>query len=221
MPRGATKGGPPGRPPTTSRAAILDAARELIERDGWEKLTIRRLATEIGASPATVYYHVRDKDDLLVQVLNFYAEELLTPRPELPDDPRERIAAAATLMHDGLAARPWVVEIITADDLLGESALWFVESMLEGAIAAGADPERAVHLYRQIWYYTAGEILIRARRSRRHGEIEGPTFREQALARLDPDLYPRLSAVADRWPELTAEDTYAAGLRALIGAALP
>jgi len=93
--------------------------------------------------------------------------------------------------------------------------------MLEGAIAAGADPERAVHLYRQIWYYTAGEILIRARRSRRHGEIEGPTFREQALARLDPDLYPRLSAVADRWPELTAEDTYAAGLRALIGAALP
>ncbi|MEU6756605.1 TetR/AcrR family transcriptional regulator, partial [Streptomyces sp. NPDC046685] len=37
-----------GRPPVTSRAQILIAARRLIDRDGWDKLTIRRLAGEIG-----------------------------------------------------------------------------------------------------------------------------------------------------------------------------
>jgi AcrR family transcriptional regulator len=217
MPRPPT-GAPNGRPPRTSRAEILSAARRLIDRDGWEQLTIRRLAVETGTSPATVYYHVRDKEDLLVQLLNYYADQI--PRPELPDDPRERIVAAATLMHDELAAWPWVVEIITADDLLGDAALWLVEAILAGAGAAGADPDAAVHLYRHIWYYTAGEILIRARRTRRHAQLDGPTYRDQAIARLDPAAYPRLTGVAGRWGSLTAQDTYAQGLRALVDGAL-
>lgn len=220
MPRPPT-GGPSGRPPRTSREAILKAAQRLIDRDGWEQLTIRRLAAEIGTSPGTVYYHVRDKDDLLVQLLNEYAEQFLLPHPRLPGDPRERIVAAATLMHDGLAARPWVVEVITADDLLGDAALWLVESIVDGAVEAGAGPEAAVHLYRQIWYYTAGEILIRAHRNRRQHQRDGPSYREQVFTRIDPATHPRLAAVAGRWSALTGEDTYEQGLRALIDGALP
>jgi AcrR family transcriptional regulator len=220
MPR-STKGAPTGRPPTTSREEILGAARRLLERDGWEKLTIRGLAGEAGTSPGTVYNHVRDRDDLLVQLLNADAEAFLDPRPELPDDPRERIVAVATLMHDGLAARPWVVEVITADDLLGEAALWLVEAIVDAAIGLGAEPEQAVHLYRQIWYYTAGEILIRARRAGRESEVEGTTHREEVFTRLDSEEHPRLAALGDRWIELTAQDTYVEGLRALVDGALP
>jgi hypothetical protein len=105
----------------------------------------------------------------------------------------------ATLMHDGIAARPWVAEVITADDLLGEAALWLVE-----AIELGATPEQAVHLYRQVWYYTAGEILIRVRRACRGNQT-----------------HPCLAALGDSWTELTAQDTYVEGLRALIDGALP
>jgi AcrR family transcriptional regulator len=217
MPRPPT-GAPNGRPPRTSRADILGAARGLIDRDGWQQLTIRRLATEIGTSPATVYYHVRDKDDLLVHLLNDYADEI--PRPELPDDPRERVVAAATLMHDVLAARPWVAEIITADDLLGDSALWLVEQIVGAAVDAGATADAAAHLYRHIWYYTAGEILVRAHRTRREAQLDGPSYREQAFARLDPATHPRLAALADRWADLTAQDTYTQGLRALVDGAL-
>jgi AcrR family transcriptional regulator len=217
MPRPST-GAPNGRPPRTSRGDILVAARELIERDGWEQLTIRRLATAIGTSPATVYYHVRDKDDLLIQLLNHYAEQI--PRPDLPADPRERIVLAATLIHDGLAALPWITEIITADDLLGESVLWLVETMVAGAIDAGADPAAAVHLYREIWYYTAGEILVRTRRARRHAKLDRPAYRDEAFARLDAETYPQLAALAGRWSALTSEDTYAQGLHALIDGAL-
>lgn len=218
MPRPAT-GGPNGRPPRTSREAILTAAHRLVDRDGQEQLTIRRLAAEIGTSPATVYYHVRDKDDLLLQLINDYADQM--PRPDLPEDPRERIVVAATLMHDGLAARPWVVEVLTAEDLLGDNALWLVEAIIDGAVEAGADPEAAVHLYRQIWYYTAGEILIRAHRTRRDGQRDGPSYREQAIARADPAAHPRLAGVADRWSALTSQDTYVPGLRALIDGTLP
>ena len=47
MPQPKTAAGRTGRPPVTSRAEILAAARQLIDRDGWEKLTIRRLAAEL------------------------------------------------------------------------------------------------------------------------------------------------------------------------------
>jgi hypothetical protein len=157
----------------------------------------------------------------VVQLLNADAEEFLEPAPELPDDPRERLVAVATLMHDGLAARPWVVEVITADDLLGEAALWLVEAIVDAAIALGATPEQAVHLYRQVWYYTAGEILIRARRASRESEVDGATYREEVFARLDPATHPRLAALGDHWTELTARDTYVEGLRSLIDGALP
>jgi AcrR family transcriptional regulator len=218
MPRPPT-GAPNGRPPRTSRDDILGAAHRLIDRDGWERLTIRRLAAEIGASPATVYYHVRDRDDLLIQLLKDSADQIR--RPDLPGDPRKRIVAVATLMHDELAARPWVTEILTADDVLGDSALWLVEGIIAAAIDAGADPEAAVHLYRQIWYYTAGEILIRANRTNRAAQRKGPSYREQTFGRIDPAEYPQLARLAGRWVSLTSQDTYAQGLRALIDSALP
>jgi AcrR family transcriptional regulator len=126
MPRPAGPAGRIGRPPSTSRPQILEAARAILDRDGWEKLTVRRLAAELGVGATTLYHHVRDKDDLLVQLLEHYAGQL--PRPELPADPRERIIAAATVMHDSLAAWPQAVEVLTADDLLGESA--FVDGLL-------------------------------------------------------------------------------------------
>ncbi|WP_433323474.1 TetR/AcrR family transcriptional regulator [Spirillospora sp. CA-294931] len=212
-------GGRTGRPPRTSRAQILAAARRLIDRDGWEKLTIRRLAAEAGTAPTTLYHHVRDKDDLLTQLLNDYAGQI--PRPDLPDDPRERILTAAIVMHDALADWPWVAEILTADDLTGESALWMVETIVGGAVELGLTPERAVDLYRGVWYFTAGEILIRANAARRRAEPPRAIRRDEVFRELDAARYPHLAAVADRWPELTARDTYASGLRALVDGLLP
>ncbi|MEV6646988.1 TetR/AcrR family transcriptional regulator [Amycolatopsis sp. NPDC051371] len=202
-----------GRPPATSRPQILEAARAILDRDGWEKLTIRRLATELGVGATTLYHHVRDKDDLLVQLLDQHAGRL--SRPELPDDPRERIIAAATVMHASLAAWPQAVEVLTADDLLGESALWMVEAMVGGALDCGLGPERAVELYRNVWYYTVGEILVRVRAGRRAGE-ERPRYRDTVFAGLDATEFPSLAAIGERWPELTVRDTFSRGLRAFV-----
>lgn len=189
----------------------MSAARTLIDRDGWEKLTMRRLAVETGTAPTTLYHHVRDKEDLLLQLLEYYAAEI--PRPELPSDPRERIIAAATVMHDALAGWPWVVEVLTGDDLVSESALWMVEQILAGVVDSGRTPDEAVHVYRSIWYYTAGEIMIRARSARRRAEGR-PNYRDSVLLK-QTDL-PTVAAVADRWPELSSRDTYRQGLRALV-----
>lgn len=214
VPEPATPRRRTGRPPTTSRAQILIAARRLIDRDGWQRLTLRRLAAEIGVGTTTLYHHVRDKEDLFVQLLNDYADQV--PRPSLPSAPRDRIVAAAIVIHDALATWPWAVEALTADDLLGESALWLVDTIVSGAIDCGCGTEQAVDLYRGIWYYTVGEILVRANAARRRADDNRPTYRDVVFSNLDASRLPHLAAIADRWPTLVSRDTYAQGLRAFV-----
>jgi AcrR family transcriptional regulator len=217
MPRPATPPGRTGRPPTTSRAQILTAARRIIDRDGWEKLTVRRLAAELGVGATTLYHHVRDKEDLLLLLLNEYADQI--PQPDLPDEPRERIVAAATAMHDGLAAWPWAAEVLTADGfvgLLGGSALRMVETIVAGAVDEGCTRAQAVDVFRGIWYYTVGEILVRAHSHHRRSGDRRPTPHGRFFGHLDAAQMPRLAAIGDQWPTLAARDTYPDGLRAFV-----
>jgi len=203
-----------GRPPVTSRAQILAAARELIDRDGWEKLTIRGLAGSLGIGATTLYHHVRDKEDLQILLVSEYAEQI--PHPVLPSAPRDRIIAAALALHGGLAAWPWVAEVVTTDGFLarvGESALSLVDTIVTGAIDHGCTPDEAVHVFRSIWYYTSGEILVRARTAHR-GVI--PVDPDSAFFNLDPARMPGLAAVASRWGEVAQQDHYAQGLHAMV-----
>ncbi|MEU3829043.1 TetR/AcrR family transcriptional regulator C-terminal domain-containing protein [Streptomyces sp. NPDC029080] len=204
-----------GRPPRISRAEVVTAARRIVDADGVDRLTMRRLATEIGSTPMALYHHVRNKEELLVLLLDDYATRTLNRR-ELPAQPRERVVVAAATIHEALAGCPWIVEVLTADDLMATSALWFVEQIVDGLVECGLSPERAVQGYRAIWYYTAGEIVVRVSAARRRADDDRPTYREQVFADLDPRELPRLAQVADHWAPLTAEDTYLDGLRALV-----
>ncbi|MBL1080857.1 TetR/AcrR family transcriptional regulator C-terminal domain-containing protein [Streptomyces actinomycinicus] len=205
-----------GRPARISREEIIRTASRIVSEDGVDRLTMRRLATEVGSTPMALYHHVRDKEELLVLLLDDYADRSLH-RPEPPPaDPRERILTAAVAIHDVLAACPWIVEVLTADDLLSASALWFVEQIVAGLADCGLTLEQAVHGYRAIWYFTAGEILVRATSARRRATDDRPTYRDRVFAGLDPAELPHLSRIAPRWAPLTAQDTYEQGLRALL-----
>ncbi|MEU2795518.1 TetR/AcrR family transcriptional regulator [Streptomyces sp. NPDC059164] len=204
-----------GRPPRISREEVVTTARRIVDAEGVDRLTMRRLATEIGSTPMALYHHVRNKEELLVLLLDDYATRTLHRR-ELPARPRERIIDAAATIHEALAACPWIVEVLTADDLMATSALWFVEQIVDGLVECGLSSERAVHGYRAIWYYTAGEIVVRVTAARRRTDDDRPTYREQVFADLDPSELPRLAQVAEQWSPLTAKDTYLDGLRALV-----
>jgi AcrR family transcriptional regulator len=221
MQRGSAPRGRTGRPPVTSRSEILAAARRLIDRDGWERLTVRRLAAELGIGPTTLYHHVHDKEDLLLLLLNEYAGQIA--QPSLPSDPRESIVTAATALHDALAAWPWAADVLTADGfvgLLGEPALWTVEAIVAGAVDGGCTREQGVEVFRSIWYYTVGEILVRARSQRVREEGARRAPESSFFGQIDASRLPHLAALGDQWPTLAAVDTYGWGLRAFVDALL-
>jgi TetR/AcrR family tetracycline transcriptional repressor len=57
-----------GRPAVVSVGEIVEAAVELIDRDGVDALTMRSLAASIGIGPMTLYRHLADKDTLLAML---------------------------------------------------------------------------------------------------------------------------------------------------------
>jgi AcrR family transcriptional regulator len=81
------------RAKTELRQTIIEAAKQLFVADGYEKTTIRNIADKIEYSPATIYLHFTDKDDLLFSVhevafMQFF--EALAPCM-LIANPRERL----------------------------------------------------------------------------------------------------------------------------------
>ncbi|WP_432931930.1 TetR/AcrR family transcriptional regulator [Microbispora sp. CA-135349] len=219
MPAGEARAKAIGRPPRLTLEGIIAAADRILQAEGSAKLSMRRLANELGSAPMALYYHVRDKDELLLRVLETSAQRM--PRPELPDDPRERLLAAAITLYDLLAERPWVVEVLTGDDLFAPSGLWFVEVMIGAAVDYGHSHEEAVYVYRTIWYYIVGDLTIRVTSRRRRTTTGAPVYRDKVISDLTNGTYPQIAVVADHWAELTARDTHRQGLTAIVEGLLP
>jgi AcrR family transcriptional regulator len=76
------------------RQEILDAASELFVRNGYENVSMRRIADKIEYSPTTIYIYFKDKAELLEQVCKETFGRLverLSKIMEQPGDPVERL----------------------------------------------------------------------------------------------------------------------------------
>ncbi len=202
-----------GRPPRLSREAIVAAAAMIVAREGIESLTMRRVADELASSPMAIYRHVRDKDELLVLLLDRLASEL--PRPRLPREPRARLIRACRAMRDGLAEHPWVVDVLAAGDLIAPSILWLMEEIVAGFVACGLSHARAADGYRAVWQFTVGELTIR-RGLDRVATLKRPPYVLEVLTSVDPRALPTLAALAPYWAPARGHDSYDTGIAALI-----
>ncbi|HEU0316385.1 MAG TPA: TetR/AcrR family transcriptional regulator C-terminal domain-containing protein [Solirubrobacteraceae bacterium] len=203
----------PGRPAQLSRPAVVAAAQRIVARGGPEGLTMRRVADELGSSPMSVYRHVRDKDELLVLVLDELAAAI--PRPPLPAEPRERLLAACRLLHAALLEHPWVVDVLARGDLIAPSVLWLMEEIVAGLVAGGLAPPAATDAYRALWQFTVGTVIIRRGLDRLSAGGRPPRVLD-VLRAADPHDYPTLAALAGEWAAARERDTYDPGLEALV-----
>src|SRR5581483_9066844 len=70
-----------GRPPIT-REAIVETALQLLDRDGLDQLSMRRVADALNTGPASLYWHVGNKDGLLDLVFDQIIGEMDVPPPQ-------------------------------------------------------------------------------------------------------------------------------------------
>lgn len=209
-----------GRPARLSRDALVDAAEEIVASEGIDALTMRRLADELGSSPMSLYRHVRDKDELLLLLIERRAAELRLP--PLPDDPRDRLVALFVLLFDSLSLSPWIVEVLAKGDLVAPSVLPVLDRILEAFLAAGLSAEEAGRAYHVAWRYTVGELTVRHSTARHFATLDREPLLVRIMAEIDPEAMPTL---ADLRLELAAgrrELRYEDGIGAVIdGLLLP
>jgi AcrR family transcriptional regulator len=174
---------------------------------------MRRVARELDSSTMAIYRHVRDKDQLLVLLLDRLAAEV--PRPRLPREPRARLQRACRAMRDGLAQHPWVVDVLAEGDLIAPSILWLIEEIVGGFVACGLSHSQAAESYRAVWQFTVGELIVR-RGLDRVATLGRPPFVIVVLTSVDPQELPTLAALAHHWTAARDKDSYDIGLTALL-----
>jgi len=74
------------RQKTLLRQQILDAAREILVREGYERLSMRRVAERIDYSPTAIYLHFKDKQDLVFSLCDETFAKLVRELETLPQE---------------------------------------------------------------------------------------------------------------------------------------
>jgi TetR/AcrR family tetracycline transcriptional repressor len=81
-----------------SRESILDAALRVMDREGMDGLSMRRVADELRTGPASLYWHIRNKGELLQLLLERVAGEMQLPEPD-PSRWEAQLAEVARAMR--------------------------------------------------------------------------------------------------------------------------
>jgi AcrR family transcriptional regulator len=133
-----------GRPSAGARAAILQAALELIANDGLSQLTTREVAVRAGVSESSVFYHFGDKVGLLKEVVLSGLEPLMafTSQPAVPGEPPSvdtTLIELATALEGFFDHAMPVFTAVQSDAALRRA---FAERLVEGDLG----PHRGVQL---------------------------------------------------------------------------
>jgi AcrR family transcriptional regulator len=146
-----------------TRDVVLAAALEIIDRDGAETLSMRRLARALGRDPMILYRHAPNKAALLDGV----AETVLAQLDVDPSDPdwAGQLRAVARSYRALALAHPHVVPLIVTRPLatpLGlrpPGTLRPLEDILALLTRAGFSGTEALHVYRALFGFLHGHVL--------------------------------------------------------------
>jgi AcrR family transcriptional regulator len=143
--------------------AVLAAALDIIDRDGADGLSMRRLARALGRDPMVIYRHVPDK----AAVLDGVAEIVLAQLQVNSADPdwAGQLRAVARRYRQLALAHPHVVPLLVTRPLatpLGlrpPGTLRPLEDILALLTRAGFPGPDALHIYRALFGFLHGHVL--------------------------------------------------------------
>jgi TetR/AcrR family tetracycline transcriptional repressor len=219
-----------------TREEIVGAAIALLDEAGLHGLTLRRLAQRLGIRAPTLYWHVRDKRELLDLMADALSREALDgQRQPGPGQPWwdwlagiARSERAVLLAHRDSA-------LVLAGNTPVHQALPAIEQEMRALVDAGFTPPQALMTLRALGAYVVGEVMdiqgaaerarpepdqpapggtAKALRSRRPYAPGGGTGGNAGPAAFRPDDFPLLLAANS--PPQSAEQRFEHGLSLII-----
>ncbi|WP_424530761.1 TetR/AcrR family transcriptional regulator C-terminal domain-containing protein [Sphaerisporangium viridialbum] len=200
--------------PALTRSRIVAAAVDLIEREGADAISMRRIAAELGVGVMSLYNHVPNKAALLDAVAESVLSEIT-----FTDDPSaewtERVRIQARAFRQIAHHYPRSTMVVVSRQLKSPAGLFPVERALATLREAGFDGEDAVEILRTFIAYIIGSLL------REVGVT--PTFApvhrgDVQMSEVDTALFPEVGTLAPLLGVCDHEKTFEYGLDMLIRA---
>jgi TetR/AcrR family tetracycline transcriptional repressor len=179
------------------RAKVVEGALELLDAEGLDGLTMRRLGLALNVQAGALYRHFPNKEALLDAMADRLLEGVGEPLPPKLDWPKQ-LTALGKRLHAALLSRRDGARVVSGTFAPGPHTMAASRRAAQVLADAGFTPKRAWEITFAVFYFVLGH-----------------TIEEQAQSRMPPgdDWTARLAGAG-----LQADDPLAQGLKALASA---
>jgi AcrR family transcriptional regulator len=155
---------PAGRRPRFSREQIAAAALAIADAEGFEAVSMRKIAAALGAGTMSLYRYIATKSDLMALLDDALLGEALVPEGEMPTGWREALAAVARRTRATLLRHPWAVHALHGpggahSEQAGPNGLRHFEQSLAALDGAPLDIQAKADLLAIVDEYVIGHAL--------------------------------------------------------------
>lgn len=171
--------------PSISRARIAEAAVELLDERGIRGLTMRRLAEHLGSGVMSLYWHVKNKEDVFDLALNAVLEYCPPTTPDAGDW-RNNVLHLVEDWRTSMLRHPWSVSLLPSR-MLGQNILDRLDLLGTILSSVGVEDDELNAAIWSIWNYVMGATITRA--SFEHAPK--PPIQEDKLAAPTPPEHQR------------------------------
>ncbi|GAA4664699.1 TetR/AcrR family transcriptional regulator [Streptomyces chumphonensis] len=147
------------RKPLLSRDRIVETALALVDGEGLDAVSTRRLAAELGVSGPSLYHHFRTKDGILDAVADRVCADVDLSMFEDGTEWRAALDAWARSYRAALAAHPNIVPFLARGPGRRPSQLRMADAVFGAMTAAGWPRAHATHIGALMRYFVAGSAL--------------------------------------------------------------
>jgi AcrR family transcriptional regulator len=208
--------------PALSREAIIDVGLEILRTEGFDALSMRRVAQALDTGPASLYVYVANREEL--HALLFDAA-LGTVAVEQTDPTRWReqlldlITRLATMMSDDF---PGIANMGMAAIPTGDNALRLTESMMSLLRAGGASDQACAYAGDLISMYATAISYEQSLYATRDPEQQQEEIERvmQRFTNLPSDRYPTMASIAPLIVSGTGHERFLLGLDVIINGLL-
>ncbi|GII78175.1 TetR family transcriptional regulator [Sphaerisporangium rufum] len=183
--------------PALSRDQIVREAMALLDQEGMDALSMRKLGARLGSGATSLYWHVANKDELLELVLDQVYAEAWTGGLAA-DGWRDTVAVLAYGLRGAMLKHPWVVTLIGSMPSLGPNAMAAVDTLVRTLSTAGFSPEELDYAVAAVMSYTIGATTPEA------SWINSRGRQEYGMDDWVESMKPQVRVAAAAYPELLA-----------------
>src|SRR3954471_15207687 len=208
----------PARPPL-SREAVVDAGLKVLEAEGLDAVTMRRVAAELDTGAASLYVYVANRDELLDLMLDRVVSTLAI-EPLDPERWREQVKGLLRAEVEVMDAYPGIARVALGRIPTGEHAIRAAEALLSYLRAGGVPDLSAAWAADLLHLFTTAMALENSIQAAAGLDEEtladyvaGVRARFEAVS---PDRFPNMVALMPMLFQGTGEERFQFGLDLLI-----